>query len=58
MNELLRKYVGMCEAGEIRSGDKLPMAFTYKELEYLYMHGYIIEDNNTFIAIATDGFEG
>lgn len=56
MNEIMRKYLGLCEAGEISVGSIIPRVFTFEELEYLFVQGYIIEDNNSFIAVSTDGF--
>ena len=56
MDELLKKYAGMCDAGTIRPGEELPKKFTFNELEYLWANGYIYEDRNTFIVMVTDGF--
>lgn len=56
MDELLKRYAGMCDAGEIKMGKELPRQFTYRELEYLFNQGYIIVDGNTFLAMITDGF--
>ena len=56
MDELLKRYAGMCDAGDIKAGNELPRQFTYRELEYLFNQGYIIADGNTFMAMITDGF--
>ena len=56
MDELLKKYAGLCDSGQIKICNELPKKFTYDELEYLWCNGYIIEDGNTFIAVVTDGF--
>lgn len=56
MDALLEKYAGMCDNGDITEGCELPKRFTFRELEYLWINGYIIDDGRTFLAMVTDGF--
>lgn len=57
MDTLLKKYAGLVESGEIRTGKEIPEVFTFKELEYLYNNGFIYNDGSTFIALETDDLE-
>ena len=57
MNDLLKRYAGLVESGEIKVGQEIPQEFTFDELEYLYNSGYIYDDGSTFIAIETENFE-
>ena len=57
MHDLLKRYAGLVETGEIKVGQEIPQAFTFDELEYLYNGGYIYNDGSTFIAIETDNLE-
>ena len=57
MDRLLTKFAAMVNAGEIKEGDELPTRFTFEELEYLFINGYIYDDGSTFIVAVADGFE-
>lgn len=56
MDELLKKYVSLCETEQIEIGGPIPKILSFRELEYLYGRGFIIEDGNRFVAAVTDGF--
>ena len=57
MDRLVTKFAAMVNAGDIKDGDELPRQFTFEELEYLFVNGYIYDDGTTFIVAATDGLE-
>ena len=55
MNNILSHYKALIDAGDISPYSAIPnKTFTFGELEYLYMKGYIYEDNDEFKAAITE----
>lgn len=57
MNPLVVKFAAMVDTGDIEEGKELPRQFTFDELQYLFVNGFIYDDGSTFIVAATEGFE-
>ena len=55
MNSKLNRYRALIESGDIIAYGPIPNnTFTFGELEYLYMKGYIYEHSNQFKAAITE----